>query len=73
MAPGPSFNDVDAGGLQRVCAGVVDWVDQAGNEDRRLVLEALQVSISATKGAATLSGVLPTDTPGFIIDEQSLP
>jgi peptidoglycan hydrolase-like protein with peptidoglycan-binding domain len=40
-------------------------------KDRRLVLEALQVSISATKGAATMSGVLPTDTPGFITDEQS--
>ncbi|MDP6064212.1 MAG: hypothetical protein QGI49_05420, partial [SAR202 cluster bacterium] len=71
MAPRPSFNDVDTDGLQRVCAGVADWVDQADNKDRRLALEALQVSISATKGAATMSGVLPTDTPGFITDEQS--
>ena len=67
----PSFDDVDADGLQRVCAGVADWVDQADEKDRRLALEALQVSISATKGAATMSGVLPTDTPGFITDEQS--
>ena len=67
----PNFNDVDLNGLQRVCAGVADWVDQADEKDRRLVLEALQVSISATKGAATMSGVLPTDTPGFITDEQS--
>ena len=36
----PSFNDVDADGLRRVCAGVVDWVDQADDEDRRLALEA---------------------------------
>jgi len=50
---------------------VADWVDQADDKDRRLALEALQVSISATKGAATMSGVLPTDTPGFITDEQS--
>jgi hypothetical protein len=71
VTPRPSFEDVDADGLQRVCAAVADWVDQAGEEDRRLALEALQVSISATKGAATMSGVLPTDTPGFITDEQS--
>ena len=66
-----NFEDVDLDGLQRVCAGVADWVDQADDKDRRLALEALQVSISATKGAATMSGVLPTDTPGFITDEQS--
>jgi hypothetical protein len=71
LAPAPSFDDVDAEGFQRVCAGVAAWVDQADDEDRRLALEALQVSISATKGAATVSGMLPTDTPGFIIDEQS--
>ena len=71
VTPKPSFEDVDADGLQRVCAGVADWVDQADEEDRRLALEALQVAISATKGAATMSGVLPTDTPGFITDEQS--
>jgi len=69
----PNFDDVDLDGLQRVCAGVADWVDQADEKDRRLALEALQVSISATKGAATMSGVLPTDTPGFITDEQSSP
>ena len=67
----PNFDDVDLDGLQRICAGVADWVDQADEKDRRLVLEALQVSISATKGAATMSGVLPTDPPGFITDEQS--
>jgi hypothetical protein len=71
VTPRPSFEDVDLDGLQRVCAAVADWVDQADDEDRRLALEALQVSISATKGAATMSGVLPTDTPGFITDEQS--
>jgi len=66
-----NFEDVDLEGLQRVCAGVAGWVDQADEKDRRLALEALQVAISATKGAATMSGVLPADTPGFIIDEQS--
>jgi len=71
VTPKPSFDNVDADGLRRVCAGVANWVDQADNEDRRLALEALQVSISATKGMATVSGVLPTDTPGFIIGEQS--
>ena len=70
VAPGPSFEDVDADGLQRVRAAVADLVDQADEEDRRLALEALQVFISATKGAATMSGVLPTDTPGFITDAQ---
>ena len=71
VTPKPSFDDVDLNGLQRVCAGVADWVDQADDEDHRLALVTLQVSISATKGAATVSGVLPTDTPGFITDEQS--
>ena len=54
VTPRPSFEDVDADGLQRVCAAVADWVDQADEKDRRLALEALQVSISATKGAATM-------------------
>jgi len=71
VTPRPSFDDIDADSLRRVCAGVADWVDQADDKDRRLALEALQVSISATKGAATMSGVLPTDTPGFITDQQS--
>ena len=71
VAPALSFDDIDADGLRRVCAGVANWVDQADDKDRRLALEALQVSISATKEAATMSGVLPTDTPGFITDEQS--
>jgi len=40
VTPRPSFEDVDTDGLQRVCAGVADWVDQADEEDRRLALEA---------------------------------
>jgi hypothetical protein len=36
-----------------------------------LALEALQEAIVATRETATVSGVLPTDPPAFITDEQS--
>jgi hypothetical protein len=67
----PSFDNINPDDLQRVCEGVAEWVDRAGEEDRRLALEALGVSISATKGSVTMSGVLPSQTPEFISNEQS--
>ena len=53
------------------CEGVAEWVDRAEEEDRCLALEALGVSISATKESVMMSGVLPLQTPEFISNEQS--
>jgi hypothetical protein len=55
----------------RVCLGVTQWLEKADEADRRVVLEALQVSVEATATTATLTGILPLKAPEFIEDEQS--
>ena len=67
----PKFDDLDADGLRTLCAQVADWLDRAGDSERNLALEALQVSVSATKASATVSGVLPVERPAFISDEPT--
>jgi len=67
----PSFDNINLDDLQRVCEGVAEWVDRADEEDRRLALDALGVSISATKGSVAMSGMLPLQTPEFISNKQS--
>jgi hypothetical protein len=42
------------------------WLDGASDENRTLVLEALQIAIRATLDSVELSGVLPTDAPGYL-------
>ncbi len=57
--------------LERVCAAVAEWLDRAGEEDRTLVLEALQLSVGATKDTARVTGVLPVEPPQFITIERT--
>ena len=57
--------------LNRVCAGVSEWLDQASESDRVLALGALQVSVEATKDSAMISGVLPMERPKFIDSEHT--
>ena len=67
----PRFDNINPDDLQRACESVAEWVDRADEEDRRLALEALGVSVSATKGSVAMSGMLPLQTPEFISNEQS--
>ncbi len=57
--------------LSQVCAAVADWLDRASERDRAVVLEALQISVTATREAATIAGVLPVDVTQFITGEPS--
>ncbi len=62
---------IDEGLLARACAAVGAWLDRVGEQERVLALEALQVAVEATRDAATVTGVLPTEPPAFITDEVS--
>jgi hypothetical protein len=57
--------------LERACALVRDWLENADTERRMMALEALQVAVTATREAATVSGVLPIEPLPFITQEQS--
>jgi hypothetical protein len=47
-------------------------VEQAGEADRQLVLEALQIAVTATREQATVSGVLPLNpAESFILQRAS--
>ena len=58
---------VDEVQLARVCRAVGRWLDEADDEKKRLALEALQISVIATRERATVSGMLPLDLPEFFI------
>jgi site-specific DNA recombinase len=71
-AVSPAPTRIDERTVRRVCAAIVDWLDGASDDDRALVLEALQVEVTATKDEATLQGVLPTEiSQRFITIEQT--
>ncbi|MDP8924906.1 MAG: hypothetical protein M3O34_18815 [Chloroflexota bacterium] len=67
----PADHLIDPAMLERACGLVTRWLDQAGTEQRMLALEALQVAVAATRVAAIVTGVLPTEAPPFITDEPS--
>ncbi len=52
---------IDPHNLTRACAAVADWLENAGESERELALEALQVAVVATKDAAVVNGVLPSE------------
>ena len=62
---------VDRDLLRQVCSGVTQWLKNADDSDKRMALDALQVSVEATAKSATLTGVLPVNEPEFIRNEQS--
>ena len=43
---------------------------RAGESDKNLVLEALQIGVTATVDETRISGVLPTELPSFLADES---
>jgi len=62
---------VDQDTLERVCAGVTQWLGKADDSEKIMALEALQVSVEATTTTATVTGILPLEAPEFIKSEQS--
>jgi len=58
---------IDEARLARVCQAVARWLDQADETRKRLALEALQISVVATRERATVSGVVPLDLPELFI------
>ena len=66
-APRLLHQTVDEVQLARVCRAVGRWLDEADDEKKRLALEALQISVVATRERATVSGMLPLDLPEFFI------
>ena len=57
--------------LERACALVKEWLENADTERRMMALEALQVAVTTTREVAEVTGVLPVEPPAFITDEQS--
>ena len=66
-----TIQQVDPEGLAKTCAAVADWLDGAGERDRTLVLEALQVAVTGTRESTTVTGVLPVDSPPFLTGKRS--
>ena len=58
---------IDEARLTRTCQAIGRWLDQADETKKRLALEALQISVVATRDQATVSGVIPLDLPEFFI------
>ena len=51
---------LDAASLSAACMAVSEWPSRATDDDRRTVLEALQISIVASRESASLTGVRET-------------
>ena len=68
----PYFGDLDQERLNSICAAVAGWLDRAGDPEKALVLEALQIGVLATVEETRISGVLPTELPSFLEDEPAL-
>jgi site-specific DNA recombinase len=69
LRPTPRIQPVsiDEVRLTRACQAVSRWLDQADETKKRLALEALQISVVATRERATVSGMIPLDLPEFFI------
>jgi hypothetical protein len=58
---------IDEARLTRTCHAITRWLDQADETRKRLALEALQISVVATRERVTVSGLIPLDLPEFFI------
>ncbi|MCY3603973.1 MAG: hypothetical protein OXH12_12950 [Chloroflexi bacterium] len=58
--------DIDEGDLRRTCGAIAALLDGAAPEDQDLVLETVQLQITATRDEVTLEGVLPVYPPESI-------
>jgi site-specific DNA recombinase len=70
--PEQSHVSVDETSLRRACAAVAEHLDHAGPEDYKRVLEALDISATATREEVTVEGTLPIEPPEFLINNLSL-
>ena len=57
--------------MTRTCLAVARWLDQPDDDKKRVALEALQISVVATRERATVSGMLPLDLPEFFILQRA--
>ena len=64
----PLVGEMDPERLRSICAAVANWLKRAGEAERALVLEALQIRVTATVNETRISGVLPTELPAFLAD-----
>ena len=51
----------DEDALRRSCAVIAARLDSAGSEEQELVLEAVQLSVAATREEVTIEGILPLE------------
>lgn len=63
--------DLDAGTLSAACAAVSEWLARATDDDRRLVLEALQITVVASRERAVVTGVLPSEPQTLLISTRA--
>jgi hypothetical protein len=49
---------------------VASWLERAGEQEKELVLEALQIGVTATVDETKVYGVLPAELPSFLADES---
>ena len=66
----PLLGDVDPERLKAMCGAVASWLERADEPDKALVLEALQIGVTATVDETRVSGVLPVELPSFLLDES---
>ena len=64
----PLVGNLDPEQLNSICAAVAEWLNCAGESEKALVLEALQIGVTATDEPTRISGVLPTELPSFLAD-----
>jgi hypothetical protein len=57
--------DLNPAALQAICQRIGDWLDRADEDNRRLVLEALQVNVVACPEWATIRGIIPSELRGL--------
>ena len=57
--------------LARVCERVAERLRCADSDLRRLALEALQVTVTATRTEAAVTGIIPLDDAAFLTGEHS--
>ena len=70
-APATPPGEIDEHLLARACEAVDRWLEQAGEAERQLALEALQIAIVATRERATVSGVIPLEPSEFFISKRA--
>lgn len=60
----------DEGLLARACRAVGDFLDEAGPDDRALVLEALQIAIRATHAEVEINGAVPLSSDNYPLENN---